>query len=247
MFRNVSRWVVAVVLLSLPSAVLAGGPPLICLPVDGVTSENAEKCSEVLSSKLASLVWKHSSQPHGVTVVRHADQWYLTFYMGQDVHLAEVKAAMDGTAFSVPLDRLRLFGHAILEIDARSASHKALQADLDAVPYVSIEKSKVQKDLLVVTLDMPYPVETKRRDRDAVGWETFRRNDFSADQVSLGVETPATPETLASYRALRNVVTKHDAVLKDISWSPNYACRTLGAVAGPTLKEKSQQVGSASQ
>lgn len=243
MLRNLSQSMFAVLILSLPSALLAGGPPMLCLPIDGVTSENAEACTELLISKLQTKVWKHSNRPQAVTLVRRHDQWYLTFYMDDEVRLSEVQAALKGSSFSVPKGKLRLFGHAILDIDARSASQQALLTDLKAIPYVAIEESKATKNLFVVTLDMPYPVETNRSDRESIAWEKFQRNGLSSVQASRS-ETLATPATLPSYTALRDVVARHDTRLTDIRWSNNYACRALGAVGYTSPDKKSQQAGS---
>lgn len=238
MRRNLFCCVVAVAFTSLPAGLMAGGPPFLCLPVDGVTSENSQAGTELLDSRLEKLMWKHSRELQKARIVQRNGQAYLTFYMGSDVRLSDIQAALDKTGYGVPRDRLRLFGHAILEISGNSAAHQQLLADLEALPFVSVSDSKFEQDVLVVTLDMPYPVEHGRADRESVGWDTFRRNDRSSDQAARSQESAATSHQLPSYKDFRNVVAKHEASLKDIRWSQNFACRALGGVAEPPSKAK---------
>lgn len=230
MLRTTSFFAVAAVLLLLPAQLLAGGPPWLCLPIDGVTSENVKACTDLLTSKLKTKLSPHVRQNRGFDLRQHSNQWYLTFYMGEDVGLGEVEAAVKGSPFSVPRDKLRLFGHVILQIDARKATPKQLLADLEALDYVSVAESKDKEDLLLVTVDMPYPVENGGRDRETVGWDKFQRNDFASDQ-STKSESPTTARKLPGYNAFRDLVAKHNASLRDIRWSTNYACRPHGGVA----------------
>ena len=234
MLQKLSSLAIAFLLLLLPSRLFAGGPPWLCLPIDGVTVASAKECAGLLNSKLKDK-FSGDVEERQIKVLQHADQWYLTFYMGEDVALGDVDAALQGSKFSVPRDRLRLFGHSVLEIDTRAASAKDLLADLEAASYVSVAESERRKDRFLVTLDIPYPVETDR-ERGVVGWEKFRRNDLSSDQAARGSESPATPQTLPAYAALRDVVAKHKASLKDVRWDMNYACRPLGGVAVPDSK-----------
>jgi hypothetical protein len=158
--------------------------------------------------------------------------------MGGDVRLADVTAALAGSGFSVPQDKLRLFGHVILEIDAPAAKRQALLADLKAVQGASVAESKAVKDLLLVTLDMPYPVTSGREDLNSVGWDTFQRCDLNSDPLKRS-ESPATSHNLPSYGAIRDVVAKHQGTLKGLRWSEIHACRPLGAVAAPAAKVSS--------
>jgi hypothetical protein len=229
MFRCISHWVLAAAFLLLPAGLMAGGPPFVCLPVDGVTSQNVQVCSKLLNSKLEDKLWTRSSLPHGVKLIERTNQWYLAFYMDKDVRLSDVLAALQGSEFSIPQDRLHLFGHAILDIDAPAASRQALLSALKSLPHVSVEESKTQDKLLLVTLDMPYPVAWKE-DLESAGWEKFQRNDFNSNQ-STHSRNPATTKELPSYETIGDVVSKHNASLKDIRWSTHYACRPLGGVA----------------
>jgi hypothetical protein len=52
MFRAFSHWMVAAAFLIASAPLMAGGPPVVFLPVNGVTTENAAACAEVLSTKL---------------------------------------------------------------------------------------------------------------------------------------------------------------------------------------------------
>jgi hypothetical protein len=230
MSRTLSLFTVAAVLLLSPARLIAGGPPWLCLPVDGVTPDNVKQCADLLGAKLKDKMSQHPGWDRGVEMRKHDNQYYLAFYMGEDVGLREVEAALAGSRFSVSRDRLRLFGHVILEIDARKATDKELLAALEALNHVSVAKSEHEDDLLVVTVDMPYPVEDNRRERLTAGWEKFHRNDFASDQATKS-EPAATSRSLPSYEAMRSIVARHKATLKDVRWSTNYACRPLGGVA----------------
>jgi hypothetical protein len=230
MFRSFSWFAIAALSLLAPARLIAGGPPWLCLPVDGVTADNAKECADLLGAKLKHKMPPHSGWDRGVELRKHADQYYMSFYMGEDVGLREVEATLKGSRFSIPCDRLRFFGHLILEIDARKATDKELLAALDALDYVSVAKSQSKDDLLLVTVDMPYPVEDHRRERLTVGWDKFQSNDFAPDR-STRSEPTATPRTLPGFEAFRGVVARHKSSLRDIRWSTHYACRPQGGVA----------------
>ena len=91
-----------------------GGPPRLCLPVDGVTSATANQCADRIAQALG-------ERAVGKVVVRENDkQWYVLFhYDAKRVTLAELDQALKGSAFSIPRDKLRLFGHVMLEIKRR--------------------------------------------------------------------------------------------------------------------------------
>jgi len=222
--------VVAAFVLMPAASVWAGGPPYLCLPLEGVNSANVQKCTELLNARLAGKFFEQGNWPRGVKISQRAGEWYLAFYMGSDVRLSDVTGALEGSGASVPMDRLRFFGHVILEIEAPAKSRPALLTDLAALGCVSVAESKTGKDHLLVTLDMPYPVENGRSDLDSVGWVSFERNDLSSDKTRRS-ESPATAEKLPGHRAIGDVVKKHNASLKGIRWSTDYACRPLGCVA----------------
>ena len=232
MVRSLSGCVVAAAFLWLPARLMAGGPPFLCLPVDGVTSENVQACTTLLNSKLENKFWPHTGRPHGVKLIERTNQWYLAFYMGKDVRLSDVEEALQASEFTIPLGRLHLFGHVILEIDARPESREALLSGLKALPHVSVEESKTQKKLLLVTVDMPYPADNGKEDLESVGWDKFRRNDFNSN-YSTHPRTPATLQELPGFKSVRDVVSKHKASLRDLRWRIHYACRPLGCVAEP--------------
>ena len=75
--------------------------------------------------------------------------------MGGYVKLSDVEAALDGSIFSVPRDKLRVFGHVTLEVKTR-ARPEELENDLAAMEFVSVGESKTDQDVLLVTVDMPY-------------------------------------------------------------------------------------------
>ncbi len=219
--------------LLLPARLFAGGPPWLCLPIEGVTADNVKACTETLTTKLESKLWQQPGQYRGIRIQQDRDQWYLEFHMGEDVALHEVEAALKGSGLSIPRDKLRMFGHVVLEIDAHTTPTKDILTALAAMDHVSVAKSENKDDFLMVTVDMPYPVDydTNQR-RGTVGWDTFHRNDLASDQ-STRSEPPIMARMLPSYDSFRNLVAKHHAALKDIRWSTNYACRPLGGVTAP--------------
>lgn len=227
---NVALGIVAAWALLPAAAAWAGGPPFLCLPVEGVTSANVERCTELLNARLAGKFFEHGNLPRGVKLSERSGQWYLAFYMGSDVRLSDVTSALEGSGASVPLDKLRFFGHVILEIESPAASRPALLADLAALNCVSVAQSKADKDRLLVTVDMPYPVENGRSDLESVGWVSFKRNELTSDPAKRS-ESPATAEKLPGYRAISDVIQKHNASLKGVRWSTDHACRPLGCVA----------------
>ena len=236
MYRKAALFAVIAAIL-LPAPLFAGGPAWLCLPIDGITADNERSCAALLTTKLDDKLSPYRPKEREVKLKQHKGQWYLMFFMGKDVALSEVEAALKGSGFSVPRDRLHLFGHVILDIDARGTPHKELVADLEKLSYVSVEKSEAKKDRLLVTVDMPYPADERGVTREDVGWDTFKRNDFSSDRATRS-ESPATVGTLPGLDTLRDAVTKHKASLKDIRWDPNYACRPLGGVAVPAKEVK---------
>ena len=235
MLRRIPFLAVAAALLLFPSSLLAGGPPWLCLPIDGVTKDNAGDCAELLTTKLKSKLNPHIAQPRGIEMRQHADQWYLTFYMGDDVRLSDVEAALRGSDFSMPHKRLHLFGRVILEIDAGTQA-KQLLSDLEALDYVSVAETESTKDLLQVTIDMPYPAGN-RPEEDTLAFDKFERNDFASDPATRS-EPPATAKALPSFSALRDVAARHDVTLKDVRFSTNYVCRALGGVAVSDAERK---------
>lgn len=232
MLRNFFHFVVAATLLLLPTGLRAGGPPFLCLPVDGLTSEDVPACTERLNAKLEKQLWAHPGRPTGVKFSQRASQWHLAFYMGSGVRLSEVQAALENSRITIPLDRLRLFGHVILEIDADSAAHQNILTALGSLPHASVEESKTQENLLLVTVDFPYPVDQERSVPESVGWEKFQRNGLNSNP-SANPRTPATLRELPSYETIRDLVAKQKGSLREIRWSANYACRALGGVAEP--------------
>jgi hypothetical protein len=222
--------IIAVAVFLLPARLMAGGPPFLCLPLDGVTTENVPSCTELLNSKLEKkLIQPESDSRYGVKLLKRADQWHLAFYMNDDVRLSDVVDAVSESPFSIPQDRLRLFGHVILEIDAPPESRSALLAGLDALPHVAVEESKTLENLFVVTVDMAYPKDC-RPDLESIEGRTFQRNDFSSNYATKP-RLPITLQELPTYETIRGVVSKHNARLKDMRWNPNYACRPLGGLA----------------
>jgi hypothetical protein len=219
-------------LLWLPSQLTAGGPPWLCLPIDGVTADNAQACTALISAKLEHKLWPKSESLRAAEIHRDADQSYLTFYMQEDIGLAEIEAALQGSEFSIPRERIRLFGHAILEIDPRKVPATELVAALDAIDNVSIDDVDDRKGLLHATVQAPYPVVDNRPNPDNLSWETFAWNDYTSVAPNKS-ESPVGRNDLPSYEVFRHVLANHQASLKDIHWSMSHACRALGCVSAP--------------
>jgi hypothetical protein len=196
-----------------------------------VTAESAPAAAGLLTRKLEPWVWPHAGREPGVQLQLHANQYYLTFFMGEDVRLADVETALRGSGYFIPRDKLRLFGHVVLEIEAPAAESEKLLAALDGLDRVSVAESESQGDNLLVTVDMPYPTYDVQ-ERTSVAWERFESNDFSSDP-SARSEPEATAAELPGLEAFRRTVANHGGALKGIRWNPNYACRPLGAVAAP--------------
>lgn len=233
MLRTFSLFAVVAACLLCPGSLFAGGAPWLCLPVDGVKPHTVKVCTDLLNARLDSKLWRLERR---IEIQEHANQWYVSFHMGRSVALSEVAAALKGSDFSIPHDKLRLFGHAILEIAPGTTPHTELLADLKTLNYVSVAESEDKNDRLLVTVDMPYPEFHRGQERLSVAWDTFRRNGLNSNPASKP-EAPATAATLPSYNAFRDLVAKHDASLKDVRWSENYGCRPLGCVAAPAAEE----------
>ena len=220
-----------------PANLMAGGPPRLCLPIDGVTPGNVQTCGELLSKNLASKLWAHSDPPERIRLVQRGEQWYLTFHMGREVALSEVEAALKGSDCSIPREKLRFFGHVTLHFETRGATQERLIADLEQIDNLALDESKAENNLLSQVVEIPYPVDRARKD-DALDWESFQRNFFN-DNLPEKSSTPIPAKKLPSYEMVRTAASRNDVSLKDVVWSPHYACRALGAVASPGAKTKS--------
>lgn len=238
MLRTYCYSVVGVLSL-LPSGLMAGGPPYLSLPVNGIDADNVQACSKLLNTKLADKAMSLIDNESAIMLRERKGQWYVTFYMDQNVNLSDINATLKDTRASVLPENLRLFGHAILDIDAGKADRQKLRADLDALPNVSVDESKDHDNMLHVTVDMPYPADDHHGDRERAGWDQFRRSDLSSTNESREL---LTADKLPTLKQFQEIIAKREAKLKDIHWSVNHACRVLGGVANPNTKQKQQRV-----
>jgi hypothetical protein len=230
MFRRTSQIAVAAAIALAPAQLLAGGPPFLSLPVDGVTVDNADACAKLLTAHLKEQVLSYA-ESKGVQMIQQEDQWYLTFPMGDDVRLSDVDAALKGSDFAIARDKLRLFGHVVIEIAAEEPQGKAVLADIESLTATAVEDSTVDGEILRVTLAMPYPVEVADRDRRPAGWGEFRWNsNLGAQPVQTTTES-IEANSLVSVETLSDIAARHDAKLADVRWSASHACRPLGGVA----------------
>lgn len=223
--------IAAAAFLLFPGLLMAGGPPRLCLPIDAAAAAPAGSIADVLNEKLPGKLISDNG-PYGRTeVVRHRDQNYLAFYFAEDLRLSDVDAALKKAGFHIPRDRLRLFGHAILEFELGDVRPKELLTAIETLDHVAVIKSVSNSGRLLVTVDVPYPVLPQGQShRDSVGWDKFERNEYSSIRPTKN-EPQATADTLPSYNALRDVAAAHKVSLKDVVWSTEYACRAVGAVA----------------
>jgi hypothetical protein len=227
MSRKLSLSVVAAACLVISAPALAGGPPLLCIPIDGVTPGNAELCTRRLDAALGGKIWRHGGRTE-LKMQQSAGQWHAVFHLEEDVALSDIDAALKGSVFSVPRDRLRLFGHVTLVIAPAGASEQ-LASDLTSLKHVRLEESTREEDHILATVDMPYPVTRARTEEDSLAWETFLRTDFST-RAAAGQDSTATRETLPGVNDFQKVLARHDAVVKDLRWNVEWACRPLGGV-----------------
>jgi hypothetical protein len=236
MFLKLSKTVVALALVLVPAQLLAGGPAWLCVPIDGVTSANQEKCIQVLGDALKDSILGFGERQSALQIQRHENQWYATFHPADDVRLSEMEKALKGSEFSIPRDRMRLFGHVILEVKSPAENQKAIEQQLDALEYAAVSGDKTETSAGEIILDMPYPTQMRRGSDGVRFWEdSYQWNDLNT--VTTRTDAPATTQTLPSPKDLGKVLAGHDAELKDLRWSPVYHCRAIGSVAVPKAPE----------
>lgn len=224
---------VATVLLLSPAPLLAGGLPRVCLPVNGVTTGNANACAKLIGNAI--------SKAERIELRENDAQWYALFSVnGSEVDLDKLDAAFKGSAFSVPRDTLRLFGGAKLEIEVAEASEQKLLTDLKAVKYLTIDATKRDRGVLSVTVILPYPRHTGREVED-FGKASFAKELFGAERSDFApkADPPATARTLPTHADLRAVVEKHDGRLKGTRLNL-LGCHVQGGILVPDATAKPQ-------
>jgi hypothetical protein len=242
----------ALVCVLTSSHVMAGGLPRLCLPLEGVTADNADACAQRLAKSLGDEVSR--------LAVRQIDsQWYVLFSYNRDhIRLNDLDTALQGSPCSVSHDKLRLFGEVVLEIDLGKvdpakvdpakvdpakvnpgsvdpgsvdpgkASADKLLADLAAVKHVSVGEKQQKQGLLRVTLTLPQ-ARYFGRETDDFGKKPLRTETFHIEGSAAAAEGVKVGD-LPSYDALRSLVQKHQARLTGLRWKC-LGCRVLGAVA----------------
>jgi hypothetical protein len=213
--------VAAVLLILLPSQVLAGGLPRLCLPIDVRDTANTQADFETLLDSLRNQL-ERCYGSDGVKLHQHDNQWYATITLERDVSLQDVAVALKDSPFFVPLERLRLFGIVILElkVDTAATLTDELLSDLEALEHVSVEKSQRAEDVLLVTLETPYRLTH----------DIFRE---LSPRVTESGKTPRKADLFPGFVDLRKLAAKHDATFNDLRWSRSYACRMVGCLSVP--------------
>jgi hypothetical protein len=218
---------IGVSLCSLPA--MAGGPPWLCLPVAGVNSDNADQCAQLVVKALGEKIWHDPQRASAVMLQEDQNQHYLVLYLRHNVRLSDIEKIFEGTEFTIPREKLHLFGHVVLEIECDDDAQGELLESLKQLQHVSVAESERDSKLLRVTVDMPYPEIVEQAGGDHVGWDRFVRMDYSSDQKTRN-EPPASVDMLPTYGGFESVISDHQGSLRTVCWSVEHACRPLGAV-----------------
>jgi hypothetical protein len=227
MFRPSILPVTLAVLLALPAVALAGGPPMMCLPVTGASSANAEATAQHLASALGKDIDRASLR-------QNDGRWYLTFHFNREgLRLAEIEKALAGSGVAIDREAMRMFGDIKLELKISEAAGEKLLADLKTVKHATIEETK--GDMLLITLKLPAPTYEFRPPAEfatvAFADQKFQRDDGSQPAVAA--------KELPSYSALSKLAAKHDGQLVGLRWEC-WGCRALGCVADGKLQRTAQ-------
>jgi hypothetical protein len=221
MLRTLSATAVAGLVVLMSMDLRAGGPPLLCLPVDGVTEANTAECTARLAKGLGDTLWTRTP-PAATRLEKHDGQWYALLYLSgqRDVKLSDIDDALKGSDFSVPRGVLHFVGQVQLEVDLPVSAQEAVLKDLSAIDRVEVEQvSRTPKGMLV-TLVL---AESDRRD-------VFQLLKPPSTNSSESTST-LTAASLPSYAALCELMSRHDARLNDVAWSARWACSTFGSLA----------------
>jgi hypothetical protein len=220
-------------LLLLPAPLLAGGLPVLCVPIDGVTAGNADTCLKLLANGLG------EKKAEKVELRENDKQWYALFRFNRDqVPLGELDAVLKGSAFSIPREKLHLFGHVVLEVEIGEAATDKLLTDLKAVRHFKVEETKRDKGVLLVTAMTLYPPHMGHR-TDEFGKPSVEKELFGVERSDFApkADPPANARDLPSYETLRGVVEKNTGSLKGLRWKL-LGCHVQGAVAVTDPAEK---------
>ncbi len=229
MLHRTSYLAIALTLV-LSARAQAGGPPRLNLPLTGVDQANAAACKELLASNLKNVEWEgNQAQWNGYNVFQRGDQWYLGFYMKDDVSLSEIEAALKGSSFAIDREHMRLFGHVTLAIKTDAANDKAIEKALAALPQASIVEMKRNEGELLATIAMPYPPVEDSNRWGGPEWKLFRTGEYEG--VTAAKSDPVDAKALPTIDAVSEAIEAHSAKLSDVRWTSYYACRPIGGVS----------------
>jgi hypothetical protein len=220
MFRPCVPAAATVLLVLVPVPLLAGGPARLCLPIAGLTEENTGACADLLRTGLQKKLLPDAPRDR-IAFQHHHGQGYalLSLNWNVEVRLSDVEAALAGSPFSVPRDRLRLFGPVQLHLQADRTAQPGILDDLKQWKHAELQDSQQTDEQLVITMLLP---ADGRRSIVPLVHGSLQAN--AADPTITG-------ESLPRVVALQQLVAGHGARLNDIGWSGSWTCRVVGCVA----------------
>jgi hypothetical protein len=222
--------VVAVALLLSPAPLVAGGLPRVCLPVDGVTADNAKACAKLIADALPGRAERVEQRENG-------KQWYALFSLNAgELDLVKLEAALKAGRFTIPRDKLRPFGEVVLEVEVGAAADAKVLADLKAIKNLTVTQSNRAGGVQVVTAVVPFPPHTGR-EVDDFGKEPFEKLRFGVERSDFApqIVPPAGPRDLPVFADLRAAIEKHNGALKGMRWKL-LGCHVQGGVVASDAK-----------
>jgi hypothetical protein len=113
-----------------PWSTFAGGPGLLKLPVEGLTSQNQQQCEQLLQSKLKEQLVQENNWKYGYALVGENDGTHILVNPGSStVSLAEIEKALEGSPYRI--DRNQLLFRGVVRIEAsKQLDAKALRTAL---------------------------------------------------------------------------------------------------------------------
>lgn len=185
----------ALVALALTAVANAGGPALLQLPVEGVTSKNSDQCEKLLEEKLGPVLsnWNNPARGGDVRMIVEKPTNLVQLRPGRSqLSLGEIEKALKGSPFSINREQLVYVGVVQFEIGKMEDHEKLVSklGELDGVKMgVSAEKNK--DGTILITLSDP--------------------------QHRAGV--------IVTHKRLAGFLAENNLELNAVSWSGRFHCR----------------------